>query len=241
MLVINFCHATVFIGGCFYLSVYSQNVLLTGALLSGVYLLPLVAARSISSGAAGFYMRSTGCSREAIVLGVLFTTLGYGLYIDLKLYTSWPRIGIYQLIVGLGIGPNFQATLIALQANTKPTELSRATATFSFVRQLAAPVSAVVGSVVYGHVVSSKIDVMARVLGQQIATEIAVASTAVAGITESLPDGKEREIVFVALTDALRYVWMLYTAVAGVGFLISLTLKDLRLGDADADKPVEDG
>lgn len=200
--------------------------------------MPLVVSLAISSGASGFYMRSTGRSREAIVLGMLFTTLGYGLYIDLKPYTSWPRIVLYQLIVGLGIGPNFQATLIALQANTKPAELARGTATFSFVRQLAASVSVVVGSVVYGHVVSTKINVMAKVLGQRIATEIAVASTAAAGIIESLPEGEEREVVFETLTDALKYVWILYTAVAGLGFLISLSLKDLRLGDAD--EPVEE-
>ncbi|KUL88192.1 hypothetical protein ZTR_04047 [Talaromyces verruculosus] len=118
MLVINFCHATVFIGGCFYLPVYFQNVLLTSSLMSSVYLLPLVVALSISSGATGVYMRSTGRSREVIVLGMLFIALDYGLYIDLKSYASWPRIIIYQLIVGLGIGPNFQATLIVLQANT---------------------------------------------------------------------------------------------------------------------------
>lgn len=190
MLVINFCHATVFIGGCFYLPVYFQNVLLTSSLMSGVYLLPLVVALSISSGAVGFYMRSTGRSREVIVLGMLFTALGYGLYIDLKPYTSWPRIIIYQLIVGLGIGPNFQATLIALQANTKPGELARGTATFSFIRQLAASVSVVVGSVVYGHVVSTKIETMAKVVGQRIATEIAVASTAAAGILSRCQTGK---------------------------------------------------
>lgn len=92
---------------------------------------------------------------------------------------------------------------------------------------------------IYGHVVSTKVEVMAKVLGQRIATEIAVASTAAAGIIEALPEGEEREIVFTTLTDALKYVWILYTAVAGVGFLISLTLKDLRLGDAD--KPEEKG
>lgn len=69
---------------------------------------------------------------------------------------------------------------------------------------------------------------------------ILIASTAAAGIFESLSDGEEREIVVETLTDALKYVWILYTAVAGVGFFVSLTLKDLRLGDAD--KPaVEEG
>ncbi len=94
---------------------------------------------------------------------------------------------------------------------------------------------------VYGHVVSTKIETMAKILGQRIATEVAVASTAAAGTIESLPDGKE-EIVFETLTEALKYVWILYTTVAGAGLLIGLSLKDLRFGDADAhaDRPVEE-
>ncbi|EED18288.1 efflux pump antibiotic resistance protein, putative [Talaromyces stipitatus ATCC 10500] len=239
VLVINFCHGMVFIGACFYLPVYFQNVLLATSLMSGVYLLPLVVALSISSGAAGFYMRTTGRSREVIILGMFLTTLGHGLYIDLKPYACWSRIIIYQIIAGLGIGPNFQATLIALQANTKPSELARGTATFSFVRQIAASVSVVAGSVVYGHIVSTKVELMAKVLGQRIATEIAVASTAAAGIIESLPGGEDRQFVFNVLTDALTYVWILYTAIAGFGFLISLTLKDLRLGDVNRQESTE--
>ncbi|RAL08291.1 MDR family MFS transporter [Aspergillus homomorphus CBS 101889] len=240
ILLINFCHATVFIGGCFYLPVYFQNVLLASSLMSGVYLLPLVVALSISSGFGGFYMRSTGRSREAICLGMLFTTLGYGLYIDLQSYASWPRIILFQVVAGLGIGPNFQATLIALQANTKPEELGRGTATFSFVRQLAAAVSVVVGSVVYGHVVSTKQGTMAAVLGDTLAGEIVEASTAAGAFVKMLPRGEEREVVLHSLTEALSWVWVLYTAVAGFGFLISLSLKDLRLGDATPIKDVED-
>ncbi|RAH67883.1 MDR family MFS transporter [Aspergillus aculeatinus CBS 121060] len=241
ILLINFCHATVFIGGCFYLPVYFQNVLLASSLMSGVYLLPLVVALSISSGLGGFYMRSTGRSREAICLGMLFTTLGFGLYIDLQSYASWPRIILFQVVVGLGIGPNFQATLIALQANTKPEELGRGTATFSFIRQLASAVSVVVASVVYGHVVSTKEGTMAAVLGETLAEEIVAASTAAEAFVKMLPKGEEREVVLDALTKALSWVWVLYTAVAGFGFLISLSLKDLRLGDAQPTKAVEDG
>ncbi|PYI07561.1 hypothetical protein BO78DRAFT_385986 [Aspergillus sclerotiicarbonarius CBS 121057] len=232
ILLINFCHSTVFMGACFYLPVYFQNVLLASSLLSGVYLLPLVVALAASSGLAGFVMRTTGRPREAITLGMFLTTLGYGLFIDLPATASWPRIILFQIVAGLGIGPNFQATLIALQANTTPAELNRGTGTFSFVRQLAAAVSVVVGSVLYARAADAQRGVMAAVLGETAAQEIVEASTAAAAIIETLPVGEDRMVVFHALTAALRWVWVLYTAVAGVGFLISLGLRDLRLGEA---------
>ncbi|OOG00389.1 hypothetical protein ASPCADRAFT_148 [Aspergillus carbonarius ITEM 5010] len=232
ILLINFCHSTVFLGACFYLPVYFQNILLASSLLSGVYLLPLVLALAVSSGLAGFVMRTTGRSREAIILGMFLTTLGYGLFIDLPATKSWPRIILFQIVAGLGIGPNFQATLIALQANTTPAEMNRGTGTFSFVRQLAAAVSVVVGSVLYARAADGQRGAMAVVLGETVAQEIVEASTAAAAIVETLPVGEDRMVVFHALTAALRWVWVLYTAVAGVGFLISLCLKDVRLGDA---------
>lgn len=122
--------------------------------MSGVLLLPLVGALAISSGLGGWYMRATGRFREVIIFGMFFITLGYGLYMDLKPYASWARIVLYQVVVGVGLGPNFQATLIALQANVKTSEMSQATAAFSLVRQLAASVSVVVGTVIYNHEVA---------------------------------------------------------------------------------------
>ncbi|CAK43499.1 uncharacterized protein An01g01240, partial [Aspergillus niger] len=166
------------------------------------------------------------------ISGMLLTTLGYGLFIDLPSTKSWPRIILFQIVAGLGIGPNFQATLIALQANTTPAELSRGTGTFSFVRQLAAAISVVVGSVLYARAVSGQRGALAAVLGETVAQEIVEASTAAAAIVETLPVGEDRTVVFHALTAALRWVWVFYTAVAGVGFLLSLCLRDLRLGDA---------
>ena len=44
-------------------------------------------------------------------------TLGFGLYIDFDVNTSWAKIIIYQIITGIGVGQNFQSPLIALQSN----------------------------------------------------------------------------------------------------------------------------
>ncbi|PWY86768.1 MFS general substrate transporter [Aspergillus heteromorphus CBS 117.55] len=215
ILTINFCHGAVFIGACFYLPVYFQNVLGASSLLSGVYLLPLVVALAVSSGFAGFIMRTTGRCREAIVFGMAFTTLGYGLYIDLKAYASWPRIILFQIVAGLGIGPNFQATLIALQRNVAAEEMGRCTAAFSFVRQLAASVAVVVGEVVYGAVVGGKEGVLSNALGNEVAAEVVEAATAVEGILDELTEEQKR-VVLAVLVDALSQhpapTHMLFTA-----------------------------
>ncbi|KAJ5949318.1 efflux pump antibiotic resistance protein [Penicillium verhagenii] len=227
LLVVNFCHGAVFIGGCFYLPVYLQNVLLESSIMSGVLLLPLVGALAISSGLAGWYLRATGRFREVIIFGMFFTTLGYGLYLDLKPYASWARIVLYQMIVGVGLGPNFQATLIALQANVKTSEMSQATAAFSLVRQLAASISVVAGTVIYNHEVAVRKARLVAALGYQFGTEIVVASTATASITRELPVD-ERQVVFDVINKGLSYVWLFYLCVSAAGLILACTLRNLH-------------
>ena len=57
--------------------------------------------------------------------GLILMTLGYGLFIDIDRTTSLAKLIIYQIIGGLGVGPNFQAPLIALQAQISPRDIGR--------------------------------------------------------------------------------------------------------------------
>ena len=89
-------------------------------IFSGCYLLPLAVALSITSILTGIVIRKTGRYRPIIISGMVMMTLGTGLFIDLPYnvgaHSSWARIVLFQIIFGLGVGPNFQAPLIALQS-----------------------------------------------------------------------------------------------------------------------------
>ena len=60
--------------------------------------------------------------------------LGYGLFIDFDASSSWAKLVIFQIVAGLGIGPLFQAPIIALQAHINPRDIGTATATLGFTR-----------------------------------------------------------------------------------------------------------
>jgi EmrB/QacA subfamily drug resistance transporter len=111
-----FCHAFVFIPGNYFLPLYFQAVLGATPILSGVYLLPTAIALSIFSICTGITIRKTGQYRPIIWFGMFMMTLGTGLFIDLGAHSSWAKIIIYQVIAGIGVGPNFQAPLIAMQS-----------------------------------------------------------------------------------------------------------------------------
>jgi MFS family permease len=111
-----FLHAYVFIAGNYFLPLYFQAVLGATPILSGVYLLPQAVALSFMSMFTGIFIKKTGKYLPLIWAGMFLMTLGFGLFIDYDVNSSWAKIIIYQIIAGIGVGPNFQAPLIALQS-----------------------------------------------------------------------------------------------------------------------------
>ena len=144
-----FCHGYVFIAGSYYLPLYYQAVLGATPLLSGVYLLPFALSLAIVSAMTGIFIKKTGKYLPPIWFGLVLMTIGYGLFIDLDVDANWAKIIIFQIVAGIGVGPNFQSPLIALQSTVAPGDIATATATFGFTRNLSTAISVVIGSVVF--------------------------------------------------------------------------------------------
>ncbi|OKL56896.1 hypothetical protein UA08_08045 [Talaromyces atroroseus] len=229
-----FCHSCVFISGSYYMPLYFQSILLASPILSGVYTLPQVLSLSVVSAGTGFFIRKVGRYREAIWIGLAFMTLGYGLFIDLKPYKSWPRIIIYQLIAGAGVGPNFQSPLVALQANVHPSDMATATATFGFIRQIAAAIAMVIGGVIYQNVFAQQKPHLEAILGTSLTSQL---PDSMAGgdtsLLKSLPTD-QRDAVQSAMTFALSRAWIFYTAMGGVGLVLGFFIKHIELNKSHA-------
>ena len=224
-----FIHGFVFIAGSYYLPFYFQTVLGASPLLSGVYLLTMVLTLSFMSTATGLYIKNTGRFRDPIWLGLILMTLGYGLFIDLPNHANWAKIIIYQIIAGLGVGPNFQSPLIALQAHIKGHDMAVATATFGFVRNLSTSISVVLGGVVFTNQLHNKYSSLVPVLGAERARLFTSSSFgATTGLIRTLT-GETRHAVNVAYTNSLQTMWIFYTAFAAFGILISLFITKSEL------------
>ncbi|GLA71341.1 hypothetical protein AtubIFM55763_001780 [Aspergillus tubingensis] len=229
MLLLCFCHSMVFISGSYYLPLYFQTVLLASPIMSGVYVLPTVLSLSIFSAATGFVIKKTGRYRELIIAGFALMTLGYGLLIDLKYYASWPRIIIYQIIGGIGTGPLFQSPLVALQANIHPSDMAAGTATFGFLRQVSAAISIVLGTVIYQNVFHEQIPKVAAAIGEAKATSIENSFSGSASTLIKSLGSAQKTVVLKAYTLALSRMWIFYTAMAGLGLIISLFVRPVVL------------
>ncbi|KAL8949937.1 MAG: hypothetical protein Q9222_004004, partial [Ikaeria aurantiellina] len=199
-----FCHGTVFIAGAYFLPLYFQAVLGASPILSGVYTFPFVITLSFTSAAVGVIIKKTGQYLPPIYFGMFFMTLGFGLYIDLPDYPSWSRIILFQIVAGLGVGPNFQSPLIALQTLVKPKDIATATATFGFTRNIATSISVVIGGVIFQNGMSKRQDTLAAALPPGIASTLGGGSAGAAtDITKNLPQA-QRAVADRVYTESLR-------------------------------------
>jgi hypothetical protein len=221
-LSVCFVHGFVFISGSYFLPLYFQSVIGATPILSGVYLFPFALSLSFMSAIVGIFIRKTGRYLEPIRFGMVFMTLGFGLFIDLPPHASWARIIIFQIIAGVGVGPNFQSPLIALQSLVKPQDIATATATFGFIRQLSTSISVVLGGVIFSNEIKNREDILTKNLPPGVAAHVFSSSTAPdAKYLRTLPPAQKR-VVDGVLTDSLRDMWIFYVAVSAVGVVASM-------------------
>ncbi|EGY15313.1 hypothetical protein VD0002_g2832 [Verticillium dahliae] len=227
--VLTFCHAFVFISGSYWLPLYYQGVLGVSSLLSGVYLLPYAVSLSISSAISGWLIRKTGNYVYLITGGLAIMTLGFGLFYDLPGTPNYAKIILYQIVAGIGIGPNFQAPLIAIQTNAEPRDIASATATFSFVRQIATSISVVIGGVVFANEMDSQRPRLVEELGPSLADQLSGHNAASnVGLVGDLK-GDEGRIARGAFLTSMRTMFIVYVAFAAFGLAASLLVRQKRL------------
>ncbi|KAF4637158.1 hypothetical protein G7Y89_g908 [Cudoniella acicularis] len=224
-----FCHGFVFISGTYYLPLYFQAVLGATPLLSGVYLMPLALSLSFTSAVTGIMIKKTGKYLPPIWFGLFFMTLGFGLFIDLNAQETWAKIIIFQIIAGIGVGPNFQSPLIALQNFVAPRDIATATATFGFVRNLSTAISVVIGGVVFQNEMQKKLPALSASLGPELAQALSGGSAgASVGVVDQLPPA-QRVVARQAFAESLSTMWIMYVCFAALGLAISFFIGNKSL------------
>src|ERR1700753_2809874 len=154
----------------------------------------------------------------------IFQTIGYGLFIDLGANPGLGKIIGFQIIAGLGTGPNFQAPLIALQSLIPPRDIAAAVATFQLVRNIATSMSVVIGSVVFQNAMKKRSNQLVAALGPATAAKLSgFQAAASVQIVQSLPPA-QRDVARRVVAESLHDMWVMYTAFAALGLLCSFAI-----------------
>ena len=219
-------HSMCLVGGAYFLPLYLQGVLGASPLMSGVYLLPLTLSLSITNCVSGLVVRRTGKYLLVMRTATCIMVLGFGLFIDLPKDYQWAKIIIYQIVAGMGIGPNFQCPLLAVQASSLQADHAAAASTFNFFNNLSASITIVVSTAIFQNAMQAQQPRIINELGPSVA-ELLTGRNAAAKIEAigALPDF-QRRIAQEAFLKAMLGMWVMYVALGALSIVCSLRVQD---------------
>lgn len=222
----------VFIAGEYYMPLYFQAVMEASPLQSGLLLLPFIVTGAIAGVICGFIIHRTGQFREIMWVGTFFLTLGFGLFVSFDAYTTTAKAVGFLIIGGFGSGILFEAPLIAVQSQVEQQDVASATATLSFIRNIALSISTIVGGTIFQNSMNSHTSILRAAglpegLVHQLDGDSAMANV-------MLPSTLENSAWELAAKQAFGYatrnMWITYTAFAFLGFIASLFVEAAHLG-----------
>ncbi|KAK8867298.1 hypothetical protein PGQ11_005876 [Apiospora arundinis] len=209
----------------FYLPLYSQSVLGADALTSGLHLIPLIVACSLTAAATGAIIQKTGRYLPAMYVAQVLLALGTGLLIYLKFGEPLAKLVVFQILVGMGVGMNMEPPLLAAQAAASKIDTAVVIATMGFIRNIATSIAIVVGGVIFQNGMNARYGGLVDEVGQQVAGSFkgdhASANVELIGTLSMHDQGAVRRVYF----DSFRGVWIMCVVVAGLSLIANLFVR----------------
>ena len=214
----------------YYEPLYYEGVKGYSAIVTGIALFPETFTVAPASVITGIIVSITGRYRWGTWSGWVFTTFGLGLLCYIKVDTSIPAWVFLNLIPGIGTGILFAAMAMAVQAASTNADMAWAVILFAFFRALGQAVGVAVGGVIFQN--QMKKELLSFPLLAANATEYARDASGLVQIIKTMPDTLARSQLLTSYTNALRYVWIVMAALAGVALFASLFTEGLDLNRA---------
>ncbi|GAB3225263.1 MDR family MFS transporter [Mycolicibacterium hippocampi] len=232
--VLSFIVGFAMLGALTFLPTFMQFVDGVSATESGLRTLPMVAGLLMTSMGSGVLVSRTGRYKVFPVVGTAVMTLGFVLLSTMDATTPMVVQSLYLFVLGAGIGLCMQVLILIVQSTADFSDLGVATSGVTFFRTIGSSF----GAAIFGSL-------FANFLGGRIAPALAaggappVAAESPQALRE-LPEQMAAPIV-AAYADSLGLVFLWAAPVALIGFLVSLTLKQVPLREIDTGAAVDLG
>lgn len=228
---LTFIHGMLVYWASYFLPVYFQAVKGTGAIMSGVDILPLAAVSMPFAILAAVFVTKSGHYREWFFAGMGLLSVGYGLLSRLDEGSSTAYWAGVQCICAAGLGVLTTTTLPAIQAPLREVDQAITTATWGFVRSF----GGIWGVAIPAAVFNSRVNyLVSSVDNKSVQAALrnggAYALAAVGGNAGSKTWGPETQHqVNNIYVESLRRCWQVAIGFSLLGFIVSFFVKNLQL------------
>ena len=149
-LVATFFASFGFFSAVIFLPRYYQVVLGESATASGYALMPLLIGVIASSIVSGQIVARSGKYKVLLLVSVTLLGIGSFLFTNLASSTETPMIWLWQLILGIGIGPTLAVFTIVVQNAVPFSKLGVSTSNLTFFRQIGGTVGLAIAGSLFG-------------------------------------------------------------------------------------------
>ncbi len=214
-----------FFAAVVFMPLFLQAVTGADATGSGLLLLPLMLAGTLSTAVSGRVISRTGRYKAFPVAGLGLMAIGLFLLSGMDASTSQATASMLLVIFGVGFGMVSQVLTLAIQNAVERRDLGIATASANLFRSLGGSV----GVAVFGAIFAARLDVwLPREVPSGARGVNAEGLQASPDTLASLPAAVQHGIG-EAVAHSLHTVFLVAAPVAAVGLLVALTLKEVPL------------
>ena len=225
-------------GGILLLPQYLQIVHGSSPTVAGLQMIPLVAGIMAGAMGSGIAIGKTGKYKIYPLVGVVFivvalVSMSFIIDADTSVWTLVP----FMVLLGLGLGFNFQPVILAVQNAVRPQEMGVATSSVTFFRQMGGTIG-----------VAAFLSILFTTLPDKIASAVRAAAATDPRVAQAVQSGKlsgggelsdtsfiQKLPEFLAapfktgFSDSIDLVFLVAAAVVAIGFFVLLFLPELPL------------
>ncbi len=227
-------------GGLLLLPQYLQIVKGSSATVAGLQMIPLVAGIMIGAMGSGIAISKSGKYKVFPLVGIaLMVTALLAMSFVVGADTSVWALVPFMVLLGVGLGFNFQPVILAVQNAVSPREMGVATSSVTFFRQM----GGTIGTAAFLSVLFSRLPVdIEEAVTSAAAGDPRVAQAVQSGQLRSGGDLSDTSFIQelpeflaqpfkVGFSDSIDLVFLIAACVVAVGFVVFLFLPQLALSD----------
>jgi EmrB/QacA subfamily drug resistance transporter len=223
---IGFVVGFAMFGALTFLPYYFQMVRGVSPTSSGLRLIPMMVGLFGASIITGQLVAKGWRYRPFPMMGTAIMTIGLGLIGTIGLHTSSLALGIYMLVLGIGLGLVMQILVTAVQNAVDPADIGVGTAGANFFRSIGGSFGTAIFGALFAHEVPQQL--AASLKGRVFKAGSISPTQWTPQLLRKLPPA-ELTMVLHVLDSSIQFVYRWAIPVGALAFLLSLTLPEIKL------------
>ncbi|HUY51421.1 MAG TPA: MDR family MFS transporter [Streptosporangiaceae bacterium] len=229
---LSFLAGLAMFGAITFLPLYQQTVQGASPTISGLLLTPMMVGVMITSLIAGQLTTRTGRYRALPILGAGGMTIGMVLLSLLGVNTSRVTLGLFMVVLGLGMGFLMQMTTLLAQNSVQPRDIGVASSSRLFFQQIGGSIGVSAFGAIFARRLQEALSSVSP--GVDISTSGGQFNPAT---VRALP-AAIRHDVFYAIAHAVQGVFLWAIPACALAFVAAWFIKEVPLrGRAAAEEP----